>query len=822
MKVFDLLIHNTGVALRNLSKYKLQTLISVLSMAIGIVVLATVHSYVRTYLKPPQISTMPYYDRVYRLHLKEIEHDSVETKRVRHVPDFALRALRSGDGLYCVEMGPTVANVNHSSSLIYYILSDSVKKKLNTEYRMTDPSYPRCAGMRSALTGERIAELRQGEAIIDETVARHVFGDTNPRGKLITPAFNSPHSPFDTLMIADVYQNFGKFDDPQYKGILYALDEEAMMEGLRYSYSPKGERPKYRYHAFYMEMVLKEGCTPDRLEEEANRKLAPFGLETDAEWLKKNEAHTVDRLVRLRTLYYLMGTLILLAACIGFLRMQLQQFWMRKREMVLRIVNGAKRRDLFVLLMTEVGMVLVASIALALLMGLWIEPFLNALYSHMEPLDKLQIVENVLPYSVVLGLGLLAIFGLVVWIVLSRICNTSFNLATGMRGSRTHTFRNAMLLLQICIGMLFTSGALLLAVVCEKRLDQFVLPEDEKPFRETIYLQPTGSSNMIRFIEDLRALRWVDRLLTIASTNLKFDKISRNDSLVDKVLGHTRYFESILAPDTAILDFYQMKVKWIRPEVKEEKFILIREDLYTKLESAGVLANGMLTTDFFSLKQLPVAGTFKGVPFNIRNDNRQVDFIAIDPDNIVYCTFLLIPLPGHYDELWNELRQYLAPKEAETPRLEPVQFNFFEHAAALILLHRSVRPGCWILGGMALLICVMGIYSTIALDTRSRRKEVAIRKINGAKTGDIAILFARLYVVLVLLAFLITLPVPLLMKSHLWLTGYIPYEVFNDTATMVFILLGGCLIVSLSILLIVGWHVRRVMRINPAEMIAKE
>ena len=40
----NMLLHNLKVALRNLMKYKLQTVISVLSIAIGIVTLAFVHA----------------------------------------------------------------------------------------------------------------------------------------------------------------------------------------------------------------------------------------------------------------------------------------------------------------------------------------------------------------------------------------------------------------------------------------------------------------------------------------------------------------------------------------------------------------------------------------------------------------------------------------------------------------------------------------------------------------------------------------------------------------------------------------------------------
>lgn len=44
-----MLLHNLKVALRNILKYKVQTLGSILSLAIGMVTLATVHSFLQNF-----------------------------------------------------------------------------------------------------------------------------------------------------------------------------------------------------------------------------------------------------------------------------------------------------------------------------------------------------------------------------------------------------------------------------------------------------------------------------------------------------------------------------------------------------------------------------------------------------------------------------------------------------------------------------------------------------------------------------------------------------------------------------------------------------
>ena len=110
----------------------------------------------------------------------------------------------------------------------------------------------------------------------------------------------------------------------------------------------------------------------------------------------------------------------------------------------------------------------------------------------------------------------------------------------------------------------------------------------------------------------------------------------------------------------------------------------------------------------------------------------------------------------------------------------------------------------------------MGIWSTIALDTRSRQKEVALRKIHGAKRKDIALLFGRLYLWLIGVASVITVPVGILFNQFL--------KDFGNQASIspVMPLALSISITSIVILLVVSLHISRVMKQKPAEIIAKE
>ena len=123
----------------------------------------------------------------------------------------------------------------------------------------------------------------------------------------------------------------------------------------------------------------------------------------------------------------------------------------------------------------------------------------------------------------------------------------------------------------------------------------------------------------------------------------------------------------------------------------------------------------------------------------------------------------------------------------------------------------------WLFAGIALIITLLGIYSAITMDTAMRRKEMAIRKINGAKARHIAASFARLYIVLLL----ITATIAFTLTFILFNTGEEAgiREVFDCGFLFyagIFLLM--CLFVAVTI----GAKVWRISRINPSQIVKSE
>lgn len=117
---------------------------------------------------------------------------------------------------------------------------------------------------------------------------------------------------------------------------------------------------------------------------------------------------------------------------------------------------------------------------------------------------------------------------------------------------------------------------------------------------------------------------------------------------------------------------------------------------------------------------------------------------------------------------------------------------------------------------VSLAITLLGVYSAITIDTERRRREVAIRKVFGARFGNILWMFGRRYFWLLVIPALIAFPIDFLVLDMMRSSS----KVFINIGPLFWlgIFLGVALLVVLTIL----WRILMVARTHPADEIAKE
>ena len=150
--------------------------------------------------------------------------------------------------------------------------------------------------------------------------------------------------------------------------------------------------------------------------------------------------------------------------------------------------------------------------------------------------------------------------------------------------------------------------------------------------------------------------------------------------------------------------------------------------------------------------------------------------------------------PNAYLRLFNEEEEY---------------DKYLRSESALMKLLTFVSLVC-------ILISLFGIFSLVTLSCEQRRKEIAIRRVNGAQVYHILHLFFREYLLLLATAVIIAFPVGYVLMKQ-WIDRYVrqtPIEVW------IYVAIFG--IIGFFILLCIGCRVWKAVLQNPAEIIKNE
>lgn len=796
-----MLLHNLKVALRNILKYKVQTLGSILSLAIGMVTLATVHSFLQNF-RMASINHEPYYDRVYNLRFDSIQKRQSENS-IRINGDI-VRAVKANGGPRCIEQGPYAPNGMLTGGWAEFTLNGKTRRKMLLNAVPLDRNYPNFVGVRSAITGEKIKVLGPHDAIINEKQAKQIFGDKNPVGASIRLTKNYGNY---QLRLVDVYQDLS----------LTELDMSS--SALFYSPCELEDMDSDQFNAGNLYVVLKEGCTPQQLEAEVNGRLKPLGLKVKTEKLKDRLSKEYSSVAIARSITYLIGSLILLAAIIGFLRMQTQLFWMRRREISLRITNGATRLQLFSMFATEVVMIVLGAYFVAVLMGSWICDYL-AKPQFAEITSELGTISHLYLYSLVIGLVVMMLCLAIIWVVLSRICKHTQALESGMRRSHNHWFRNTMLGVQVMISMFFLGVTFCLLCWVGKMADFNHIPDDERAYEQSLFLQTNAAENGQRLRDKLIHLPQVERWIPYAWGVLQVNELAENEEFSKAAWQGDPYasynnvtsYKIRITSDTSYLDFFKIKVNW-KPKANRKKCILVNEELYKQMRQHHVAPNDILTVD--EMDSYQIAGTFQSIPYQGSFKIDIYSFIVIDPKEAYGAThYILVAKPGEYKEMQIAVDRMI--QKLEPAVVKPMSSNLRDYMARSMFALEILQNIAWILAIVSLAICLISIFSTVMLDTQTRKKEVAIRKVNGALTKDITKLFGRTYLVITLIAMVFAVVAVLLF-----------HIVLSQTFDMVEI--NPAFPISLSVVIVIGFiaaiiacQVRKIMKVDPSEILVKE
>ena len=788
--------HYLTIALRNLRRYRTQSIISVIGLAVGFVCLSLSALWLRydnTYN-----TSIPDYKNIYAIgavlsgHFMSSAPGGLitamdEWPEVEAKGKYVIYSAYIGD-----EMTPQKSLIAHTS--LFDILPIEVVQG--------DPTF-----------GQHLDE--QSIALTDE-YARSLFGTDDPVGqKLMVDG--------EEKTIVAVVRAFGPHTTFQFD----------LVEGMHDYY--------YTLPAAYMSLLVRlhQG---DDVRASFEKKIAEYRPYERAEPIQGrliplNELHQYDRQKKLSyahmRAFLLMSVLLIACALINFLTLYLNRLRGRKREMALRLVHGSSHRGLVEMFSTE----LLVTLGCAVLLGMVLVFVLKDPFADFA---DIQVGDGfIMGRALLIMLGVLAVclvLSLVaVEIVRRRTLSSSINPAA----ARRHVFSSVSIGVQLAVSITFVfcavvmlrqlwfmrntdmgarikdTAAIHFEVISDRALHQVSVTGPNHISEAEAFVMNNGIENKLAALPAVTDIMLGNNFF---SGNRQIMEIMVRNTLESEMV-ETNFYYGVYDPANPIYGFSVLEGTLPTEESWNEGEVIISESLRDQLglkEAVGKTIYYSYSRDWnqYPPTRATVACVVKDIlTFDLHVQPKPMILHRLDGSDRYFKRLINI---AYHHGMKREVEEQIAEMMKPFPE---VKYKIVYGEECFQQMLKSENNLCHLLTIVtlvAILIAVFGVYSIITLACRQRRKEIALRKIHGAKLRDILGMFVREYGLILVISSFVAFAVGYLIM-HGWLEQYVKR---TPLSLWVFVLI--FIVTALLIALCVGSRVLSTARENPADVVKSE
>lgn len=766
--------HYLKVAFRNLAKYKVQSIVSILGLATGFVCFALSALWIR-------------YEMTYDTFHEGAERIYLAGTRFRLMGDGFSRYSSTYLADYIEKNCPEAEKACH----LEYSYGNSVKYE-DTEFEMlslkVDSNFISMFNI-TVLKGGSSLRLDEGQIAITEKAAREIFGTEDPIGKrLLIP--NENNAEMTIVAVVESWKGHSQFP----------------FDILLPFYDPEPNWGRQRCNTLFR---VYPGSNIDALEERLAKYEVQQGSNTYPESTPiallstlRSTHPTNDINVKLEhiRLFAVIGALVIICGLCNYLTMLITRIRMRKRELALRKVNGASDGSLLTLLLSELILMLAISFGGGIML---IELILPA-FKQMSQINESApfFYKEVMVYMLSLIVITIGIASLLIKYVSKRNLLDSISYKSNLHFSGWFYKGSILFQLFISIGFVFCT------LVMMKQLNYLLNTKELGLDRHNVGVIING-----RGMENVPVERILDQIPEVTKRLHGFyTPIPKN------VFGTLRVKNWEVKNEEQYID--------IEDEVINQEYAdffgieLLEGSMLSEKDGEEMIVVNEATVKAFGWEN-PIGKkildyTIKGV---IKDISYNAPIHPVAPAMFSYskgkerrhCIFRV--QEGSWDivtqKLEEEIRKVNTDSNYTLLNMDKVYDDYMKSEETLSRLLGMVSCVC-------IVIAVFGIFSLVTLSCQQRRKEIAIRKVNGANIRIIFNLFFKEYLFLHVIASCIAFPLGYVIMKH-WLEGYVKQTPIN---LWIYggIFIGMLLIIFLSII----WRVWKAARQNPAEVIKSE
>jgi heme/copper-type cytochrome/quinol oxidase subunit 2 len=761
--------HYLKVAFRNMWKYKSQTLISVAGLAVGFACFAMATLWIRYEMTYDSFHKNA--DRIYCVSTSNIFSPTGMSRGASPLLAGYLKAtfpeIANAITILPVPLKFELEGVNHSADMLkidsaYFGMFDVRLVEGSMDFLIP-------GSKKFAITREKALQLFGNEDPLGKEIK--YYGNNHTICAVVTGLPKRSNYPFDLLTTIGIA-----------KGWNYSSGENTLVELV-----PGVDIDAFK-QKLYKHEIEKNHVTTSKIT------LTPLTT-------VRYEDVNINREVKFQhiIIFAVAGSLLILCTLFNYLTLFISRFRLRQKELALRTVYGASGRSLFTMLSVEFFISLIAALALGLMIIDIACPYFRSASEVKLELSAIYLESIV--YIVAIIVIALAVFLLTLAIFRRRTLNANIR-------SNKKMFRKMSIAVQLTVSIVFA----FCTVIILKQM--YYLHNTDLGFafknRGSICVpEMWGNFEQIKVLNDkIKQIPEIKETLFGYSPLLPITGMSSYSiyDWDDKPEGA----ENLRLDEVIVSEQYG---KYYELELIEGDFLNDNDDENTVLlnESATkIFGWNKATGKSFNKK------TVKGVIKNIYNLSptiaaRPSSYINQSSSSNNRYPYILFKYPeGTWKICRDKINKILA---TEIPNNIFIIENTEDEYDKFLKSENTLLAILTVVSLVCVIVCVFGFVSMVALTCEERRREIAIRKINGATIKDILDIFFKEHLTLLVIGAIIAFPVGYIVMKR-WLEQYVV-----QTEMSAWIYLSILLALFMAIVLCIGGRVYKTSRENPIKAI---
>jgi putative ABC transport system permease protein len=757
-------------ALRNLMRYKGFSFINILSLAIGVTGCLLIGLFVWDEWKFDK--SIPEGENIYRMYGQRTDHNA--TTYQAPVPP-----------MYATFLQQQYPEIDTATRMMMigdkYLMGVGEKTAYEEKGRFVDPSFFQVFPFKFLKGDPNTALTAPATIVLTQELSQKYFGNEDPLEKTIK---------IDT-------------DTFTVKGVLATLPDHIHLD-FRYLMSlssvnvPQERMEKWTWTQFYTYVKLKPGTNVKQLQDkfqayikneieprENNSDVSTMPVFQPLKDVHLNSSDFIyDHAKRGNATYVkgltIIALFVLLIACFNFINLATARSFRRAKEIGVRKVVGADRRQLVVQFIGETVLLSVFAVIIAVIATLLILPYLN---SFTEKNISFNLFSNPLLLLLIMAAAIvIGIFaGIYPALILSGFKPIKVLKSTKAAGEniRTGWLRQGLVVIQFAL-----SALLIISSIIVFRQTKFLNDKDLGFNKEQlIYFQTRGdvTTNLETFKSELLQSSNIISVTSgyglpgdqFAGESVKLPGRGEDKSQPTNLfIGDHDYVKTLGLNIIAGRDFS----KEMSTDV-EEAFIInetaVKEFGFDTPENAlgqQIHWDKWIADSANPVKKGKVIGVVQDFHYKSLHEKVTSSVIQIYPPVLFKVAVKLKTADvqktiAYINETWNKFSpQY------------PLDYKFMDETyEQMYKSETKLSSILWIFTFMAIVVGCMGLFALAAFTAEQRTKEIGIRKVLGASVMNIVGLLSKNFLMMVFIASLIAFPVAWWAMNN-WLEDF-PYRI---------------------------------------------